>query len=400
MDGWVILSSTMRVPAGELKALVQNAKPCVSVGLELPDTPSLTASDEAGIFQAVAHLARRHQRRRIAFVAGPSTSVEATRRLDGYRMALESVGHTLDPSLITQGDYLGPAGREAVRVLERQARKYDAVVCANDLMAIGVIEGLRASGRSVPQDVSVVGFDDIEDASFSAPTLTTVRQPLQEVGGLAARMAIKRLEGASVDAHTMVTAPLVIRQSCGCSDSDVPDRRSTAPNDPKAQGARESVLRDLVRRELANARLQRELSRLSEGILAAADHSELAPLLGDACRLLNVRRFVLATYSGSLRHARVTLESSGGGVVFHPHAEAYPLEQLFPAGFLRGDRPMQVAVHALELAGEQFGYLLFDGDAKDDHAYLDLRRWVSSVLARMAQSRELRRVYTAEKKRG
>ncbi len=400
MDGWVILASTLRVPAGEVKALVQGAKPCVSVGLELPDTPSLIASDEAGIFQAVTHLARRHQRRRIAFVAGPSTSVEAMRRLEGYRMALDTVGLALDPALITHGDYLGPSGREAVRVLERQARKYDAIVAANDLMAIGVIEGLRAIGRSVPQDVSVVGFDDIEEASFSAPTLTTIRQPLQEVGALAARMTIKRIEGASVDPHTMVTAPLVIRQSCGCSDSDAPDRRSTAPNDPKAQSAREGVLRDLVRRELASARLQRELSRLGESILGAADYSELAPLLSDACRLLNVRRFVLATYSGSQRHARVTLESSGGSVVFHPHAEAYAIERLFPAGFLRNERPMQVAVHALELAGEQLGYLLLDGDVKDDHAYLDLRRSVSSALSRMAAARELRRVYTAEKKRG
>ncbi len=402
VDAWVLLSSTIRVPAGELKALVRGAKPCVSVGLELPDTPSITASDEAGIFQAVAHLARRHQRRRIAFVAGPSTSVEAPRRLHGYRMALGSVGLKQDPALFVEGDYLGPSGREAVRVLERQARKYDAIVAANDLMAIGVMEGLRAIGRSVPQDVSVIGFDDIEEASFSAPTLTTVRQPLQEVGAMAARMAIQRLDGVTVDAHTMVTAPLVIRQSCGCSESDAPERRSSSviPTDAKAQSVREGVLRDLVRRELASSRLQRELSRLGEGILGASDYNELAPLLSSACRLLNVRRFVLATYSGTQRHARVTLESSGGNVVFHPHAEAYALEQLFPSGFVRHDRPMQLAVHALELAGEQLGYLLFDGDVKDDDAYLDLRRVVSSALSRMGHARELRRVYTAEKKRG
>jgi hypothetical protein len=216
---------------------------------------------------------------------------------------------------------------------------------------------------------------------------------------MAARMAIKRLDGASVDAQTTITAPLVIRQSCGCSESDAADRRTMAPSDPKAQSLRESVLRDLVRRELSSARLQRELSRLGEGILGASDYSDLAPLLTDACRLLNVRRFVLATYSGSQRHARVTLESSGGSVVFHPHAEAYGVDQLFPPGFLRSERPAQIAVHALELAGEQLGYLLIDGDVKDDFAYLDLRRSVSSALSRMAASRELRRVYTAEKKR-
>src|SRR5690348_14824026 len=94
LDAWVLLCGTLPVPANAIEALVRGAKPCVSVGLEIADTPSITASDEAGIFQAVAHLVRRHDCRRIAFVAGPSTSVEAPRRLAAYRLALESVGLT------------------------------------------------------------------------------------------------------------------------------------------------------------------------------------------------------------------------------------------------------------------------------------------------------------------
>jgi DNA-binding LacI/PurR family transcriptional regulator len=401
IEGWVLISSTIRVNAAELVGIVRNSgRPCISVGLELPEIPSFTASDEAGIFQAVAHLARRHERRRIAFVAGPSSSVEAMRRLEAYRVALDSVGLDADPALIAGGNYDGRSGREAVRVLQRQARRFDAVVCANDLMAIGVIEGLRASGLRVPQDVSVVGFDDIEEASFSAPTLTTVRQPLQEVGAMAARMVLQCLDGVTVEPHTKVTAPLVIRQSCGCTESDPPDRRSIPAGEPNGtQNLRENVLRDLVRREFANTRLLREVSRLGEGILSASDSSELAPVLSDVCRLLGVRRMVLATYSGSQRHARVTLESSGDSVVFHPHAQAHPIEQVFPPGFMRNDRPMHVAVQSLELAGEQLGYLMLDGDVRDGNAYLDLRRSLSSALARMAQARELRRVYAAEKKR-
>jgi len=402
IDAWVLISGTIRLPSAELDALVRSAapRPCVSVGLELASTPSFTASDEAGIFQAVAHLARRHDRHRIAFVAGPSGSVEATRRLDAYGMALEAVGLKADPALIVRGDYDGRSGREAVHQLQRQARKYDAIVAANDLMAIGVIEGLRASGRQVPQDVSVVGFDDIEEASFSAPTLTTVRQPLQEVGGMAARSAIKLLEGASVKPHTVVTSPLVLRQSCGCTDSELPEQRASAATDAKGtQVLRESVLRDLVRRELAGSRSRRELSHMSEGILEASDASELAPVLTDICRLLSVRRLLLATYSGSQRHARVVLESSGDSVVFHPHAQPHPIEQVFPQGFLRTDRPMQLVAQTLELAGEQIGYLVLDGDVRDADAYIELRRSLSSALSRIAQTRELRRVYVAEKKR-
>jgi len=401
VDGWVLIASTIRVPAAELLGLIQSSKrPCVSVGLELPDTPSFTASDETGIFQAVAHLARRHERRRIAFVAGPNGSVEATRRLDAYRLALDSVGLNADPALVATGNYDGPSGRDAVRILQRQARKFDAVVAANDLMAIGVVEGLRASGLRVPQDVSVIGFDDIEEASFSAPTLSTIRQPLNEVGARAARMVLELLDGAMVEPHTVVAAPLVIRQSCGCTESDTPERRPSVDPHGATQSLRENALKELVRREFASSRLQRELSRLGEGILGASDYSDLAPLLSDVCRLYGVRRLVLATYSGSQRHARVTLESSGDSVVFHPHTHAHPIEQLFPSGLIRAERPMQLAVQALELAGEQIGYLMLDGDVRDGSAYIELRRTLSAAMARMTQARELRRVYAAEKKRG
>ena len=139
---------------------------------------------------------------------------------------------------------------------------------------------------------------------------------------------------------------------------------------------------------------------MSEGILEASDASELAPVLTDICRLLSVRRLLLATYSGSQRHARVVLESSGDSVVFHPHAQPHPIEQVFPQGFLRTDRPMQLVAQTLELAGEQIGYLVLDGDVRDADAYIELRRSLSSALSRFAQTRELRRVYVAEKKRG
>jgi DNA-binding LacI/PurR family transcriptional regulator len=204
-----LLSTPFRDSASELTAVAAASGRCVSIGFELAGTPSFTASDEAGIFQAVAHLARRHERRRIAFVTGPSTSTEAVRRLDGYRMALESVGLGVDPALIANGDYETRSGREAVKLLQRQAKRYDAVVAANDLMAIGVIDGLRANNQRAPEDVSVIGFDDIEEASFTAPALTTVRQPLQEMGSEAARLVLARLAGQAVEPHTVVTAPLV-----------------------------------------------------------------------------------------------------------------------------------------------------------------------------------------------
>jgi hypothetical protein len=240
------------------------------------------------------------------------------------------------------------------------------------------------------------------EASFSSPSLTTVRQPLQEVGSGAVRVLLQRLAGTEVEPHTIVTAPLVLRRSCGCSESDSPDRRSLPPGiEPQGtQALREGALREIVRRELMASRMQREMGRLGEAILGASDYAELGPLLSQACRLLSVRRLAVTTYSSSQHHARVTLESSGDSVVFQEGAQPFPLEQLFPPGFLRQATPAQIAVQSLELAGEQFGYLVLDGDVRDAHAYLELRRTLSSSLSRMAQSRELRRLYAAEKRRG
>jgi DNA-binding LacI/PurR family transcriptional regulator len=402
-DAWILIAETLRASPVELERLVAGGKPCLSVGLELNGTPSITASDEAGIFQAVAHLSRRHDRRRIAFVGGPAGSVDAARRLAAYRMALESVGLNADPALFASGDYEARSGREAVRQLQRQAKRYDAVVAANDLMAIGVIEALRANGQRVPEDISVIGFDDMEEASFASPALTTVRQPLQDLGASAARIAIAQVRGAGVEQKTVVTSPLVIRESCGCRpEIDPPDRRSLPPGIEPARkhGLREVALRELVRRELASSRTHRELSILGERIVAASDFPELADVLGEVCRLLSLRRFVLSSYGGGQRHARVTLEWTGTGVVFHQHTQTYPVEAVFPPAFRRGETPAQIVVEPLELAGEQFGYLVLEGDVRDGQAYLELRRQLSTALARMAYGRELRRLYAAEKKRG
>jgi hypothetical protein len=144
----------------------------------------------------------------------------------------------------------------------------------------------------------------------------------------------------------------------------------------------------------------RELSRLSEGILRAPDYPELAAALTKTVGLLHLRRFLLCTYAGGQRHARAALESAGRDVVFHHQSQPFPIEQLFPPNYLRSEKPVQLVVEPLELAGEQFGYLVLEGDVRDGQAYLELRRHLGSSLGRMAHGRELRRLYAAEKKRG
>jgi len=155
--------------------------------------PSVLTDNRAGILEAMDHLVDVHGIRRIAFLKGPEINHEAKARFAAYREALASRGLEEDPSLWIQGDFTR-AG--AVRALSAHCRgqakpDFQAVLAANDEMAIGALEALREHGCSVPRDVAIVGFDNIQDAQFVLPSLTTVGQLLIDQGRTAAELAAR-----------------------------------------------------------------------------------------------------------------------------------------------------------------------------------------------------------------
>jgi LacI family transcriptional regulator len=130
--------------------------------------------------------------------------------------ALESAGITMDPELIVHGEnWLHGSGFEAMKELLRRKRPFTALFAQNDRMARGAIGALGKAGRRVPQDVSIVGYDDIPEAEFSDPPLTTIRQPMQEVGKAAARLLIQMIEDPQATPQQILfDTELVIRSSC------------------------------------------------------------------------------------------------------------------------------------------------------------------------------------------
>jgi DNA-binding LacI/PurR family transcriptional regulator len=403
VDAMILLSATLRGHDEELKAMLDACSaPVISIGANLAHASSVTADDETGVFQAIAHLVKRHDCKRIAFIAGPEGSFDGARRLAAYRIALESFKLPWDPTLAVRGDYEARSGREAVLELRRNgSRSFDAIVAANDLMAIGAIEGLRAGGLRVPDDIKVVGFDDMEEASFTSPPLTTVRQPIAEQGLCAADLVLRVLAGETIeDVPTHISTPLVIRQSCGCGHSGGENTRRNAQLTGGEAEDRELVgdaLRGVVRRHLGLQRVHRELSRIGDDILAAPGFPELALGATKVLRLLNAQRFLLCVYAGNQRQARVVLESSGRDVVFRNESQAFAVSQLVPMGFLKAGRPSQLWVEPLRVGDEQLGYFVIDADAPDGHSHLELRHHLSSALHRIGLTRELRRVYAAER---
>jgi DNA-binding LacI/PurR family transcriptional regulator len=165
---------------------------------------------------AVDYLAAQGHRR-IATVTGPRAFTGAMRRLRGYREGLIAHDLPVDPDLIVDGDYWRPSGAAAVARLLQRRPLPDAIFAANDLMALGALEALRQAGVGVPDDIAVVGFDDIPEAEIVFPQLTTIRQPALEIGKQAGLLILRRLGNLRADAPeepavTVCIEPLLVRR--------------------------------------------------------------------------------------------------------------------------------------------------------------------------------------------
>jgi LacI family transcriptional regulator len=212
LDG-VILTAT-RKEDSLLPQLLANRVPFVLHGRhEDPRVSFVEVDNAAGAYMAVTHLVRLG-RNRIALITGPSGSLAAEDRKQGYLKALQERRLQLDESLIIHGDFTEQSSYEAMqRVLPREP---DAVFVASDSMALGALRALREAGKRVPDDVAMVGFDDLPHAATSDPPLTTIRQPIQQTGVLAVEMLIDILEnGSDPPRRVVLPTELVIRTSCG-----------------------------------------------------------------------------------------------------------------------------------------------------------------------------------------
>ncbi len=179
-----------------------------------PDIPSVGASNWAGGRTATEYLLSLGHRR-IACITGPPTLGCSRERLSGYKSALEAAGAPWSPELCREGDFLYEAGyRETCALLELEERP-TAIFAGSDMQAVGALNALRARGVSVPHEMSIVGFDDLEIAALVNPALTTVRQPLAQMGAFAATMLLQLVAGEDPAGNRVELATeLIVRQSC------------------------------------------------------------------------------------------------------------------------------------------------------------------------------------------
>lgn len=215
-----LLLSPLRVTQGLVDALRNSRIPAVVIG-SLPDDVELDnvrADSVAGVGLAVEHLADSG-RRRIAFVNGPVDTVPGAARLEGYLRAMTRLGLPASAEAQVQAtDFTFKAGRKAAARLLRRSTP-DAVVCANDLIAVGVLKELALRGLRVPEDVMVVGMDDTDAAELANPSLTSVNLGSAKRARTAAKLLIRRLENPEIPVKRVVIEPtLTIRESTKSAD--------------------------------------------------------------------------------------------------------------------------------------------------------------------------------------
>ncbi|MED5617665.1 LacI family DNA-binding transcriptional regulator [Ideonella sp. BN130291] len=215
IDGLIVLSS-----GGDLElldTLRSTHMPQVVVDREIDDLAAdlVEVNHEAGGYLATQHLLQLGHTR-IACISGPQSLSSSRQRVEGYQRALREAGIAADPQLLRAADFTSAGGHQAMGSLLARKHQPSAVFASNDLMAIGAVCAAASAGFSIPEDISIVGFDDIALAAYSNPPLTTVVQPKHQTGELAAQLLLQRIADPARPLQREILQPsLCVRQSSG-----------------------------------------------------------------------------------------------------------------------------------------------------------------------------------------
>jgi DNA-binding LacI/PurR family transcriptional regulator/serine phosphatase RsbU (regulator of sigma subunit) len=230
VDALLVLSMARKLSAEHLGRLLERFRPLpiCTIGLRCPGIPCVQVDNEPAMRAALDHLVSHHGRRRILFLRGPTGNTESNTRFAIYRDVLRRQNIRWDPSLVVQGDFDEESAERAVTDYVRtRGTDFDAVMSANDAMALGALRALERAGARVPDSLSLVGFDDVESAWTASPPLTTVRQPFDLLASTALDLLLAPNAGEVRDELHTVNGELVLRRSCGCVAEAV-ERAGTA----------------------------------------------------------------------------------------------------------------------------------------------------------------------------
>ena len=240
IDGLIILTGgiTEHYPIPEIKKIIELLQPLpmVSIGMEIPEILSVIMDNSGGIKKLLDHIIQDHGLKRIAFLKGPAGHEEARIRFKTYKKILKQENISFNPDLVIDGSYFSEnAGEQAISILfNRDKTQVDAIVAADDSIAVGALRALKKRNIKVPEDIALAGFDNQDKAETVLPSLTTVSQQFPLQGRKALEILVKKIDKKQVCAVTKISAALVQRNSCGCKNSnDFPENNNCIINNKR-----------------------------------------------------------------------------------------------------------------------------------------------------------------------
>jgi LacI family transcriptional regulator, galactose operon repressor len=238
VDGLVVVAGSLSEP--DIASLSRSMPVVVLATHYVSDGPDFVGADNRhGCRKITTHLIRVHNHTDLAFLAGPAGSPDSDERFAGFCEALRQADLPAPHAPAAFGGFTEAGGRRAVKALLTEGPRPRAIVCGNDEMAIGALTALRAARLRVPADVAVTGFDDIAVARHLRPALSTVRQPMRELGAQSVRIVLARIgDPAAARQSAELRTEVVIRRSCGCRSRPPSPRKPQASPDESAEGHR------------------------------------------------------------------------------------------------------------------------------------------------------------------
>jgi DNA-binding LacI/PurR family transcriptional regulator len=221
-DGLIVFANSLADE--EIIGLHHQGYPMILIYRSTPEgyqLPSVMIENRIATRQLIDHLVSVHGKRQIVFMGGPQDQEDSYWREIGYKQALEANGLEYDPELVICGGFQREIAYREMKDFLSKNREFDAVFSGADDSAIGVMSALRESGYRIPEDICVIGFDDLQLSAFLTPPLTTIKAPTELLGRIAAQQLFELIAGKDVETLTLLPTEIVIRRSCGCNSLNI-----------------------------------------------------------------------------------------------------------------------------------------------------------------------------------
>lgn len=340
--------------------------PSAHVGIRHDSLLTFGIDNYTGMYDAVNHLITAHGRNKIAYISGTRGVYEAEERLKAYKQALIDNNIAYDERYVYDGSFLREDGVSAVKAfLDERKIDIDGLVGANDHMALYAMKALQSRGISVPEQVSIAGFDDLQSARSCTPAMTTVHQSAFGLGSFAMRRLAEGIRDDKIEIrHEQLPTPLAVRQSCGCKAGVVANDAANREASPDTMSENEQNERE----ELSSV-----VNLMTRDMIGNFEIDEIISVLNGHLNFLGIRDFSLSQYVGQ-GQAEILFDQIGH------RGERFPEKQLICGGLARLPRPFYRHVLPLFYRGEDIGFFVSDAESRDVPVLEIIRDHLSSAL--------------------